>query len=261
MSPGIEIPAIHTHDYTRSEQDNYENYTRVTIDVSEAGILLVTAEATLREVLDSLVDKALVEVVDLRPDAGPAGEDKQLEKQSFRISGSVDGVLRRVMDKYHHSYAIGHLSSAGSQAQSSVTKLFLYGVSQDEGMIVADEQDPTPADAESIPVTGHADPEGSDGVDVRRSTKEKVNVSELLRNRALSAAGNNSAQQHSLSDRSSSGISEPVSGSFDDGNVSSHLADMTRRASEEVQALAEALKAAEKSLEAQLNNQYGESGW
>jgi|GEM_PF-2749711 hypothetical protein len=72
----------------------------------------------------------------LRPDAGPAGEDKQLEKKSFRISGSVDGVLRRVMDKYHHGYAIGHLPCAGSQAQSSVTKLFLYGVSQGEGMMV-----------------------------------------------------------------------------------------------------------------------------
>jgi hypothetical protein len=268
LPPALSSEHSGIDDYSRSEQDSFEYDTRVSIDVSDAGVLLVAAEATLPEVLESLVDKALVEVVDLRSDDRPAGADKLLERQSFRISGSVDDVLRIVMDKYNYSYAISHLSSAGSQPQSPVTKLFLYGVAQSEATKYADEQYLTPADAESIPVAGHTEAEGSPGVDSERSAKEKVNVSELLRNRALSSAGSNSAQKQSLSDRSSSINSdrsssinnESVSGSFDDESVRSSLADMTRRASEEVRALAEGLKEAEKSLEAQRNNEYGESG-
>ena len=47
---------------------------------------------------------------------------------------------------------------------------------------------------------------------------------------------------------------------LDDEAMRSSLADMTRRASEEVRALAAGLKEAEKSLEMQRNNEYGETG-
>ena len=247
-------------DDSRSEQDAFEYETRVSIDVSDAGILVVAVEATLHEVLDGLVDKAVLEVVDLQSEDEPVGDDKQPDKQSFRISGSVDDVLRFVMDHYNFSYVISHLSAADSQSQSPVTKLFLYGITHGEGSKYADEQYLSPANAETLPATGHTESEGSHGVDLERSTKKQVNVSDVLRNRALSSAGSDTSQKHGLSKRSSSINTAPVSGSSDDETVRSSLADMTRRASEEVQALAAGLKEAEKSLQDQRNNAYGESG-
>ena len=263
---GKSLPSALSGEYSvidddpRSEQDAFEYETRVSIDVSDAGILVVAVEATLHEVLDGLVDKALLEVVDLQPEDEPVGDDKQLEKESFRISGPVDDVLRFVMDHYNYSYVISHLSAAGSQSHSPVTILFLYGVAHSEATKHADERYLPPSDAESNPVTGHTEGEGSPDVDLEKSAKEKVNVSEVLRSRAVSSAGRNSIQKRGLSDSSSPINNAPVSASSDNETVRSRLADMTRRASEEVQGLAAGLKEAEKSLQDQRNNEYGESG-
>jgi len=259
-------------DDSLAEQLTYESEPHVSIDVSDAEVLLVAVEAALQEVLDGLVNKALVEVVDLRLEDAPVADDARSEKQSFRFSGSVDDVLRFVMKQYNHSYVISHVSPAGTQVDTPVVKLFLYETMQAEDTKIADEQHLSPVGSETISATDYPESEGNSGI-VRESgtAKKRVNVANVLRNRASfrgnlpvysysAGAGNRIIQQRRLSGRSSSARNIQVSGTFDDKAMRSSLADMTRRASEEVKALAMGLKEAENSLAAQRNNGYGEVG-
>jgi hypothetical protein len=52
---------------------------------------------------------------------------------------------------------------------------------------------------------------------------------------------------------------DPITGNYQDKETQARLAEMTRKASREVQALVESLKAAEQSLKSQQLNQYGET--
>lgn len=244
-------------DNPRSEQDAHEYETRVSIDVSNAGVLVVAEEATLQEVLDGLVREALVEVVDLRPEDNLAAVAAQVEKQSFRFSGPVDNVLRFVMGQYDLSYAISDSSHTGTQAENPVIKLYLYGTMQGDDTQLADEQRRSPASREAVSTIDRPD-----------DAKNHTIVSDLLRKRAVSAAGqtapstssSTSSQEQTLSGASSPVDRAPLSGTAGDEDMNASIAEMTRRASEQVQALAAELKKAEESLKVQRDNQYGDTG-
>jgi hypothetical protein len=225
---------------------------RVTIGVSEAGIGVVAVEAVLQDVLDGLVDKALVEVSDLRPEHERLGDAAQSERRSFRISGSVDDVLHFVMHQYRYNYVLSGDSRTGSQAQNRLAKLFLYGTIQGEDPQSGDERYVAPASAEAVSDPDYAESK-SDASAPETAQKDQATVSELLRNRAL-------ATRKSAASGSAAAVDDaPISTDFEDEATRARLAEMTRRASEQVRALATQLKAAEEDLEEQRANQYGDA--
>ncbi len=230
---------------------------RVTIDVSEAGITVVAFDAALQDVLDGLVDKALVEVADLRPEDERLSDAAQSERRSFRISGSVDDVLHFVMDQYRYNYVLSGSSHTGSQAQNRLAKLFLYGTIQGEDSRPGEQY--APASAEAVPDPDYAESK-ADASAPETAEKDQATVSELLRNRAL-ATGNRPASRAGSSPTGQKDAASGAAGvaNFEDEETRARLAEMTRRASEQVRSLATQLKAAEEDLEEQRANQYGDA--
>jgi hypothetical protein len=250
LYPVGELAAIGDDSTDGPNSDGY--VPRVTIDVSEAGIGVVAVEAALQDVLDGLVDKALVEVSDLRPEEQRLSDEAQSEKRSFRISGSVEDVLHFVMDQYRYNYVLSGVSDTGIQSQTALAKLFLYGTIQGEDRR-SDEQHLAPASAEAVSDPGYAQAKDDHGSDPETAEKDRATVSELLRNRALATRkGAASGSPAAVDDA-------PISADFQDEATRARLAEMTRRASEQVRSLATQLEAAEESLEVQRANQYGDA--
>jgi hypothetical protein len=234
--------------------DRETDEARVTIDVNEAGVRVVAVEATLREVLDGLVDKGLVEVSDLRPEEERLSDAAHAQRQSFRFSGAVDDVLHSVMDRYRYNYVLSGVPHSGAQAQGPLTKLFLHGTMRGE-----DAQSSASAGGVSAPDYAQSAPDN--GSAPKTPGKEQATVTELLHERALSSVNRfgSTAGSKSTSGNGAAQDSAPISADPNDETSQARLAEMTRKASEQVRALAEQLKAAEKSLEMQQANQYGDT--
>ena len=248
--PGGELAAIGDDSGAAQNRDAY--VPRVTIDVSEAGIGVVAVEAALQDVLDGLVDEALVEVLDLRPEDERLSDAAQSEKRSFRISGSVDDVLHFVMNQYRYNYVLSGVADTGIQSQTALAKLFLYGAVQGADPR-SGEQHLAPASAEAVSAPGYAQSKADHGSARETAEKDQATVSDLLRNRALATRkGAASGSPAAVDDA-------PISADFQDEATRERLAEMTRRASEQARALAAQLKAAEESLEDQRANQYGDA--
>ena len=251
LHPAGEVAAI-GHD--AADGPNPAGYVpRVTIDVSEADIGVVAVEAALQDVLDALVDKALIEVSDLRPEQERLSDEAQSETRSFRFSGSVEDVVHFVMDQYRYNYVLSGVPDTGIQSQTALAKLFLYGTMAGEDPQAGEEQYVAPASAEAVPAPGYAESKADHASDPQTAEKDPTTVSDLLRNRAL-------ATHKGAASGSAAAVGDaPISGGFEDEATRARLAEMTRRASEQVRSLATQLEAAEESLEEQRANQYGDA--
>jgi len=228
----------------------------VTVEVHEgAGTITVEAtEASLQEVLEGLTARFAIEVQDLRSGEEIAAHETRLGNRSFRFSGSMEDVLRQVMNAYQYSYALSFHPSVGEPARGRVVRLYLYGTVQGE--------DTQPVGRLAGPPPASRSSAGS----VDSAEKKQAILSEVLRRRALSSANPPVSSTSRSPAAGNAPRQEPSTGrtplpgpGIDDEALQARLAEMTRRASEEVRALAAGLKAAEKSLEAQRNNQYGAS--
>jgi hypothetical protein len=252
------------------KNEDGEKAANVSVSVNAAGVLIAADEASLQQVLDALVSKALVEIVDLRPASELAMEPERGGKRSFRITGSVDDVLHFVMDQYNHSYVISR-SPGGGTVETQLAKLFLYGTSQGQDPSSADTVYGSAANSGTVPT-----PDTSTAGAV--SGQEKVNISNVLRRRALStspqpvtpstggtsqgdmqAGGSLSPGAVSPAGQASSRNTDPISGDYRDKETQARLAEMTRQASREVQALVEGLRATEQALKMQQQNQFGDT--
>jgi hypothetical protein len=254
------------------ENESNEIVPGVSVSVSDAGVSVAADEASLQQVIDALVSKALVEIVDLRPESELAMEPAQDDKRTFRINGPVDEVLHYVMEQYNLSYVISR-SPGDNVVEMQLSKLFLYGTSQGEDQSSADGNDGTVAtQGTSTAGAASAQSTGSAG-------QEKVNISDVLRRRALytsrqavtsstsgtsqggdiQAGGSLSTGAVSPSGQASSRNTDPISGDYQDKETQARLAEMTRQASGEAQALVESLRAAEQALRMQQQNQFGDT--
>ena len=254
------------------ENESNEKVPGVLVSVSDAGVSLAADEASLQQVIDALVSKALVEIVDLRPESELAMEPEQGDKRTFRINGHVDEVLQYVMDQYNLSYVISR-SPGDNVVEKQLAKVFLYGTSQGDDPSSADGNDGTVA-TQGTSAAGPAS-----GQSTGSARQEKVNISDVLRRRALytsrqpvtsstsgtsqggdiQAAGSLSTGAVSPSGQASSRNTDPISGDYQDKETQARLAEMTRQASGEAQALVESLRAAEQALRMQQQNQFGDT--
>ena len=254
------------------EKESNEKVPGVSVSMSGAGVSLAADEASLQQVIDALVSKALVEIVDLRPASELAMEPEQGDKRTFRINGHVDEVLQYVMDQYNLSYVISR-SPGDNVVEKQLAKVFLYGTSQGDDPSSADGNDGTVA-TQGTSAAGPAS-----GQSTGSARQEKVNISDVLRRRALytsrqpvtfstsgtsqggdiQAAGSLSTGAVSPSGQASSRNTDPISGDYQDKETQARLAEMTRQASGEAQALVESLRAAEQALRMQQQNQFGDT--
>jgi hypothetical protein len=254
------------------EKESNEKVPGVSVSVSDAGVSLAADEATLQQVIDALVSKALVEIVDLRPASELAMVPEQGDKRTFRVNGHVDEVLHYVMEQYNLSYVISR-SPGDNVVEMQLAKLFLYGTGQGEDQSFADGNDGTVATQDSS-TAGAAS-----GQSTGSARQEKVNISDVLRRRALStygqpvtspnsginqggdiqAGGSLSTGAVSPSGQASSRNTAPISGDSQDKETQARLAEMTRQVSREAQALVESLRAAEQALRMQQQNQFGDT--
>ena len=253
------------------EKESNEKVPGVSVSVSDAGVSLAADEASLQQVIDALVSKALVEIVDLRSASELAMELEQGDKRTFRVNGHVDEALHYVMDQYNLSYVISR-SPGDNVAEMQPAKLFLYGTSQGEDQSSADGNDGTVATQGTSTAAASGQSTGS-------ARQEKANISDVLRRRALStsaqpvtssnsgtsqggdiqAGGSLSTGAVSPSGQASSRNTAPISGDYQDKETQARLAEMTRQASGEAQALVESLRAAEQALRMQQQNQFGDT--
>jgi len=277
-APVLSVERSPEDDHSGGTGGNTEKTPTVTIGMTDAGILLVADKASLQDVLDVLVGTTLVEFIDLRSASARLSEQAQDDKRSFRISGSLDDVLHVVMDQYNQSYVVSHSPRRGEQ-EIQVTKLFLHGASQDDNQLSGGSGYRSGA-SEGVATEWDVSESGGRHVsNAGRGGQEKVNISDVLRQRALStsqrsaelpsggtgqqsdayAGGTVSTDAVSSSDRTSFKNTDPITSDYRDEETQARLAELTRKASQEVQALVEGLRAAEQNLKAQQNNQYGET--
>jgi len=252
------------------ENESNEKVPGVLVSVSDAGVSVAADEASLQQVIDALVSKALVEIVDLRPESELAMEPEQGDKRTFRINGHVDEVLHYVMDQYNLSYVISR-SPGDNAVEMQLAKLFLYGTSQGEDPSFADGNDGT------VATQGTSNAGAVSGQSTGSVSQEKVNISDVLRRRALSpsqsvtsSTGGTSQGDMQAGESLSPGAvspsgqasfrnTAPISGDYQDKETQARLAEMTRQASREAQALVESLRAAEQALRMQQQNQFGDT--
>ena len=185
-------------------------------------------------------------------DAGdaPAGGFVSFEGESIVFgAGDLDIplVLRPVaLDQNFDNYSVEYTFADGA-------KLFLYGTMAGEDPQAGEEQYVAPASAEAVPAPGYAESKADHASDPQTAEKDPTTVSDLLRNRAL-------ATHKGAASGSAAAVGDaPISGGFEDEATRARLAEMTRRASEQVRSLATQLEAAEESLEEQRANQYGDA--
>jgi hypothetical protein len=253
------------------EKESNEKVPGVSVSVGNAAVSLAADEASLLEVLHALVSNALVEVVDTRSADERSIEADRVGRRTFRITGSVDDLLHYVADQYDISYVISR-PPGDNAVEMQLAKLFLYGTSQAEAPSSADGsggpvtmQGTSTAGAVSAPSAGSAEP-------------AEVNISDVLRERALfssrqpvtpssgatsqddrQAGGSLSPGAVSPAGQASVRNTDPISGHYEDKETQARLAEMTREASREVQALVESLRAAEQSLKSQQQDQFGDT--
>lgn len=219
------------------------------------GTRLSVRGATLDEVLEAFERDLGIDVVDLRPDDGPEPIGGKTKALSFSFSGDLDNLVRFVMNQYGYNYAISYYPVERSAEPSTTVKLFVYGSKLSKAAESVAEQAGERADEGAESTTGGA--AGNTG-----AVQEKANIADVLRSRALSAS------QMQRPAPAPTGTSTPVTGDqssatgetgtgtavtygSEDEKMKAQLLEMTRKARQEVEALVEGLKEAEKNLKQQ----------
>ena len=221
---------------------------------------IAARSATVEQVLDALRGGLAIEIIDLRPADASDAEEEQPSRLSFSFSGTVDETLRFVMGQYGYNYAIAYRAPEVTSDPPSVAKLFLYGYPQ------AAEPGDLAAGVDAT-VTDRADAaESQPGAAPGEPVEPKPTVAEVLRSRALHS-GQTLPRTTGVQDGSTQpGVvsAAKVGDAGDDAGDASYasaedrlnaqLADMTRRARQDVEALVDGLKQVEDSLKAAQGN-------
>ena len=246
-----------------------ESQAPVTLTVEDAVSTLVVQSATVEEVLDALGATLNIEIIDLRPSDARKADAEQADRLSFSFSGTADAMVRFVMDQYGYSYAISYRAREVASQPETVAKLFVYGSGEeaepDELAAGTDAGAGKEAQVSAAPASA------AGGL----TAEPKPTVAEVLRSRALHAgqavprsadvpsAGGRPPEVSSAGGNAPvvsdvSGVSPATSGdesyTSDQDRLNAELAEMTRKARQDVGALVEGLKQVEDSLKAAQTN-------
>jgi hypothetical protein len=223
---------------------------------------IAARSATVEQVIEALRGGLAIEIIDLRSADASDAEDEQPRRLSFSFSGTVDETLRFVMGQYGYNYAITYRAPEVTSEPPSVAKLFLYGSPQ------AAEPGDLAAGVDTT-VTDRADAADSKtGVAAGEPLEPKPTVAEVLRSRALhsgqtlpratgvqgGSAIPGAVSPANTSDAGDTGDAGDASYASEEDRLNAQLADMTRRARQDVEALVDGLKQVEDSLKAAQGN-------
>ncbi len=230
----------------------------VSLVVENSVSSIAARSATVEQVIEALRGGLAIEIIDLRSTDASDAEDEQPRRLSFSFSGTVDETLRFVMGQYGYNYAITYRAPEVTSDPPSVAKLFLYGSPQ------AAEPGDLAAGVDAT-VTDRADAAESKTGAAAEPVEPKPTVAEVLRSRALHSGqtlprttgvqgGSAIPGAVSPANTGDAGDAGDASYTSEEDRLNAQLADMTRRARQDVEALVDGLKQVEDSLKAAQGN-------